>query len=279
MYINLKKRKLEYCGVISSNISLGVPLKRLRIITLISVLVFTSHSYGEQTAEIIQQGEVRLNQNQGAQNEIDQVNQKTKDLADEYYSTLKVVDGLKVYNRLLAKQLDNQDQEVEKIRTSITNAAIIERQILPLLVRMVAGLKDFVSLDMPFLLDERFKRIQTLESVITLSDVTSAEKARRVFEAFQIETEYGNTIEAYKGKLNLDGKTYDVDFLRVGRIAFMYRTVGSEDYGYWDSSLNAWQVVDTSQFKLNFDKGVKVAKQELAPELFTLPIRNVGAIQ
>lgn len=245
----------------------------LRLCALL-MLSLPSISYAEKTAEIVKEGEVRLEKNQQSQEQVDGLHKASRDLAEEYFSKLKVVEGLQIYNQLLAKQLGNQDREIERLRDSIANAAVIERQILPLLLRMVEGLDEFIALDVPFLLQERQKRANSLKTLIEKADVTTAEKARKVFEAYQIETEYGNTIEAYKGKLSLADKTFDVDYLRVGRVAFMYRTVGRDAYGYWNKEQQAWLPLESSQHKLNIDKGLKMARQEMAPELLTLPVLN-----
>jgi hypothetical protein len=177
----------------------------------------------------------RITENQQAQSQVNQVHEQTQDLVAQYQAKLKIVDGLKVYNGLLQKQLDAQDLEIDTLRTSIGNAAVIERQMMPLMVRMLDGLEAFIALDVPFLREERVKRVTNLRSLMERADLTVAEKTRRVFEAYQIENDYGRTLEAYKGKLDLGERSYDVDFLRIGRIALLYRSVGNDRFGYWDS--------------------------------------------
>ncbi len=226
--------------------------------------------------DIISEGDKRLVDNQSSQVLIDGVSNETQDLAAQYQEKTKIVDGLKVYNALLGRQLQNQEYEANTLRKSITDAAVIERQILPMLSRMVDSIDTYISLDMPFLQEERRARVATLRRILVNPGVTNAEKARRVFEAFQIENDFGNTIESYKGKLNLAEKTYDVDFLRVGRIAFMYRAVGQELYGHWDAHVNEWVPLTSSQFIRNIDKGIKIARQEIAPELITIPAKLYG---
>ena len=110
------------------------------------------------------------------------------------------------------------------------------------------------------------------------ADLTVAEKARRVFEAFQIENDYGSTLEAYKGKLNIGDKSFDVDYLRVGRIALLYRSVGNDRFGYWDKQSQQWIETSENKYKRNIDKGLKIARQEMAPELFDIPIPPVQEI-
>ena len=251
-------------------------LKLLPVLLLILLAVQIALAQGSNTGQVVAEGEKRLTENKAAQKTIDTLHEQTHDLVEEYQTLLKVVDGLKIYNQIMAKQLQNQDQEIEILRESIANAAVIQRQILPLLTRMLDSLDDFVELDVPFLFQERQTRINNLRRLILQSDLSNAEKARRVFEAFQIENDFGNTIESYKGKLNLDNKTFDVDYLRVGRVAFMYRTVGSEEYGYWNQDTRTWHPINSSHYKRNIDKGIKMATGEMAPELLTVPIANVG---
>ena len=54
-------------------------------------------------------------------------------------------------------------------------------------------------MDIPFLLDERMSRVKDLDDLIIRADVTTAEKFRKIFEAYQLEAEFGKTIESYHG--------------------------------------------------------------------------------
>jgi Protein of unknown function (DUF3450) len=224
------------------------------------------------TDEVIAAGQERLQQNQTAQEKVDQLHEQSGDLAEEYQTRLKEVEGLKVYNQILAKQLNNQANEMTSLDGSIANAAVIERQILPLLTRMLDSLDQFVKLDLPFLAEERSARVKHLRTLIEDSGLSNAEKTRRVFEAFQIENDYGNTIESYKGKLDIDTSTYDVDFLRVGRVSLAYRSVGGQYYGYWDVNAKKWVRITVGRYQRDIDKGIKMARQEMAPELITIPL-------
>lgn len=253
---------------------MNIKSKLILAVALAGILCSPSFAQ-DATRPIVNEGEQRLRENQAAQQTVDKVHEETRSLVEEYENLLKVVDGLKVYNQILAKQITGQEREVAKLQDTIANAAVIQRQILPLLTRMLNGLEDFIELDVPFLLTERTARVENLRRLILQPDLSNAEKTRRVFEAYQIETEYGDTIESYKGKLNIEDKTFDVDFLRVGRIALMYRTVGSEDYGYWDKNSGSWKPISEGNYKRNIDKGIKMARQEMAPELLTVPVANV----
>ncbi|RZV50002.1 MAG: DUF3450 domain-containing protein, partial [Pseudomonadales bacterium] len=186
---------------------------------------------------------------------------------------------LRVYNKMLRKQLRGQENEIAVLENSIADVAMMERQILPLISRMVDGLEQFVAIDIPFLQKERTTRVVKLRKLLERSDVTVAEKTRRVMEAYQIENEYGRTVEAYKDKLALGAASFDADFLRIGRVALIYRTVGSRQVGYWDISEAGWRTLPDVPYKRYINKGLKVAKQEVAPELVSIPLNPAQVVK
>ena len=176
--------------------------------------------------EITDAGEERADAGAADQQRIEAVANQTDQIAADYKTVIKVVDGLKVYNNLLQRQIDNQESEKVALDESIKNVALIERQIIPLMTRMLDSLEEFIQLDTPFLIDERNARLDRLRGMMERSDVTAAEKFRRVLEAYTIETDYGRTIEAYKGSVEVAGRTQEVDFLRIGRVSLTYQSVG-----------------------------------------------------
>jgi len=254
-------------------------LSRLAMSAALTCLTSFATVAQDPTGPVLQEEAERISDNQQAQKQVDRVQAKTMDLAGEYQNKLKIVDGLKIYNSLLQKQLDAQDREVDTLKSSIANATVIERQMVPLMMRMLAGLDEFIALDVPFLLEEREERVANLRALMERADLTVAEKSRRVFEAFQIENDYGRTLEAYKGKLDLGERSYDVDFLRIGRIALLYRSIGNDRFGHWDTRSKQWVETNRSQFKRNVDKGLKIARQEMAPELFAVPVPTVREVR
>jgi hypothetical protein len=244
------------------------------VVLLISTIgaIFTAEMVaGQAVDQIVAAEQRRIQQAQAAQDTIDQVVDQTRDLTEEYRSVMKEVDGLVVYNTLLDRQIADQNQELQNLRTSIDSVTVIERQILPLLTRMIEGLDRFVALDMPFLEQERTARVANLESLLGRADVTAAEKFRVVMEAWQIENEYGRTIEAYTGELQIDGNNREVDFLRVGRVALLYQTPDGMNSGAWDQANRQWVAVG-NEFRNSIRQGLRLARNQVGPDLLLLPI-------
>ena len=235
--------------------------------------IFTAKMAAGQQAvdELVTAENLRIQVAQGQQDQIDEIVTETRSLAEEFRAVMKEVDGLIVYNTLLDRQIVDQEQVLANLRTSIDQVQIIERQILPLLTRMIDGLDRFVALDVPFLLDERTARVESLTALLGRADVTAAEKFRVVMEAWQIENDYARTIFAYTDELSIDGTTREVDVLQIGRIALLYQTADGAQSGAWDQRNRTWVPVG-NEFRNPIRQGLRLARNQVAPDLLLLPL-------
>ena len=253
------------------------PMKKVRSLSaimtagftaIISASVFAQVTVDQVTAEGIK----RADAGAAEQQRVEQIASQTDDLLAEYNTLAKVVDGLKTYNSLLQRQVDNQETEKQALAESIDNVALIERQIVPLMTRMLDSLEEFIRLDTPFLMKERTDRVARLRDMMERSDVAAAEKFRRVIEAYQIENDYGRTIEAYRGSLDIDGQAREVDFLRIGRVALVYQTVGGGITGGWDTATGDWIILPPEVYKAAVNTGLRIARKQIAPDLLIAPV-------
>jgi len=233
----------------------------------------------DEVDQIVETGEKRAEEGAAAQEQIDKIANETDDLLQQYKTVMKVVDGLKVYNTLLQRQIDAQEAEMKDLNESIDKVAIIERQIVPLMIRMVEGLDEFIELDVPFLLDERRDRVASLEKLMERADVTSAEKFRNVLEAYQIENEYGRTIETYSESLTIDGQEREVDMFKFGRIALVYQSPSGDLNGAWNQETRQWESLDPVEYRSAIRTAMRVARKQAAPDLLSLPIPAPEAVQ
>lgn len=190
---------------------------------------------------------------------------------EEYAALLKQVDGLTEYNALMQRQIATQERQIMEMREAIGMVPDLERQVPPLLERMVEGLQQFISLDIPFLLDERNDRLATLQLLVENATVSDAEKFRRVLEAWEIENEYGRDVQAYTGQLEIDGTMRDVDFLRIGRVGLYYQTQDLALVGAWDKRQKAFVSLGTEQ-RNSIRQAIRMAQNTTAPDMVLLPI-------
>ena len=138
-------------------------MQTLSLALLTSAAVFSgSPAMGATLGDVFQVAEQMNAQAKRSQAKINDLTEETRQLLNEYKTVLKEVEGLRVYNKQLEKQIGNQEIEMEQLARSIDEVTVIERQITPLMLRMIDGLEQFVELDAPFLLDERRGRVDRL---------------------------------------------------------------------------------------------------------------------
>jgi len=207
-----------------------------------------------------------------SQQKIDKLTEQTQSKFQQYQTVIKETEGLDVYNSQLDKQIQNQLAEMQQLNLDIDQVSVIERQITPLMMRMIDGLAQFVELDVPFLPEERANRIAGLRDMMVAADVAVSEKFRRVLEAYQVEVGYGRSIEAYAGIIDINGQERDVDFLRIGRVALMYQTRDGSIAGRWDADSKSWENLG-DEYRMHITKGLRMAKKQLAPDMLVMPIK------
>ena len=234
-------------------------------------ILLASAASAQQLNQVLTQGERRIQLAQESQQRVDNAVTQTRSLSDQYRQVLREIEGLEVYNTLLQRQVARQADQKEQVRASIDQVTVVQRQIVPLMDRMISGLEQFVALDVPFLEEERRQRVEKLQSLLERQDVSVAEKFRRVMEAYQIENEYGRTIENYKGSLEIDGLVREVDFLRIGRVTLVYQTTDGQRQGVWDQGSGQWVALG-SEYRNRIRQGLRVARRQIAPELLLLPM-------
>ena len=87
-----------------------------------SVSAFAQANVDQLTAE----GENRADAGAAEQQRVEAIADQTEALLADYKTVTKVVDGLKIYNGLLQRQVDNQEKEKTELTNSIDNVALIE---------------------------------------------------------------------------------------------------------------------------------------------------------
>ena len=193
-------------------------------------------------------------------------------LLSDYKTVMKQVEGLRVYNARLERQIANQERRIADIDQSISDAAIIQRQIPPLVTRMLDGLDQFIDLDMPFDLERRKGNAEAVRSNLDRADVTAAEAFRQVLELYSIELQYGRGIESYSGTISVEGADREVDMLRIGRVALIAQTTDGADTRAWNNATRSWEELSSSDYSAAVRKAVRIAKKQATIELLNMPI-------
>ena len=205
-----------------------------------------------------------------SQKRINDLDDQAKEMLQKYNLLLVETESMNNYSDQIALQVKDQNEAIASYNQQLVDIENTAREVMPMMQRMLDQIDRFVQLDIPFLLEERRERIQKLKDVMGKADVAISEKYRRIVEAYQIELDFGRTLEAYDGKLEGDAAGRSVKFLRVGRVTLCYQTLDGTETGYWDKEKKGW-VVDNS-YRAAVKQGFAVALKQGAPELIQAPV-------
>ena len=205
-----------------------------------------------------------------SQQRINSVDDDTQKMLVEYRRALADAESQDAYSAQLTKQVSSQNVELADLQRQLDEVEDTARSITPLQQKMLATLHEFVQLDVPFLLEERSKRVANLQSMMDRADVSISEKYRRIVEAYQVELDYGRTIESYEGRLDDQGSSRTARFLRVGRVSLLYQTLDGQETGYWNATDRSW--VRDDHYSHSFKLGIAVAQKTSAPEMLLVPV-------
>lgn len=205
-----------------------------------------------------------------AQERIGALSDETDELFAKHNAAVKQLEALRSYNQNMREIVGAQEEELSALRGQLEQVDAVGRSVTPLMWRMIAALESFIELDAPFLIDERQERLGELRELMLRADVPVSEKYRVIMETYQLEAEYGRTIEAYRAPL-LPGSGETVDFLRFGRVALVYLALDDSEAGVWDADTRSWQVLDPS-FHDDVRTGMRIARKQIAPDLIYVPL-------
>ena len=243
-------------------------------IYLLSLLAFFGFSENTDIEEILSENENNFSLSEKSQSQVNELSTEKDSLLAEWKVVVKQVEGLKIYNEQKRRQIKAQEERMVTLAEQTRQVVVIQRQIPPLMERMADSLEQFVSLDAPFSLDERVKRINQVRATLSDPKVTASEQVRQVLEAYNIEREYGRTIETYEDAIIIDGEEKVVNILRIGRLALMYQLKDQSQAGIWDSEQNDW--VEVSGYRLPVRDGIRMANKTAPLDLLAVPVKFKG---
>jgi flagellar motility protein MotE (MotC chaperone) len=243
---------------------------RLVLLAAAVVPVLLAAPAGAQLNEALQAQAQVDKEGAGTQKDLNNIRDRTQDAAGRFAQATADAESLERYNNQLNSQVKTQETEIASIERQLLEIETTNREVQPLMQQMVDTLDQFVKLDVPFFLDERTARVQRLKDMMARADVTISEKYRLILEAYQIELDYGRTLDAYQGRLGAGADARTVEFVRLGRVSLMYRTLDGSETGYWDATQKKW--VADSSYKDDIQQALRVARGQGAKELLIVPV-------
>ena len=244
----------------------------LRTVVLAGVFGLLATGAGATTLADIYAAADRINQQaKESQAKVDALNDEARDIYQDYKIVLQEIEGLRIFNRQLERQVATQEAQIAEITDNMGKVSDIQRQVVPLMDRMVIGLEQLIDNDMPFFMSERRDRLENLRDILDNPDVAVSEQFAAVLNAFQIENDFGRSMSAYTDEIDVGGTQRVVEILQVGRVALLYQTTDGEETGFYNKQERLWEELDDS-FQASVRTGLRMAKKQAGQNLLPVPI-------
>lgn len=150
----------------------------------------------------------------------------------------------------------------------------LQSELSVFLDAVLADLELNIKSDNWFLKQEREFRIAQLKEIMIDPAQSSAEKFRRIFNALQIEAEYGSSVEVTQDTIELDGKKMMVNLLRIGRLSLFSQAIDKRKSAVFNPYTNIWQPLPES-VNQDLSKAIAMARLERTIELVKLPFGRI----
>ena len=255
-------------------------MKRVAILGSAAVMlaVLSAPAQAQQFTEALNTSERTARDTAASQQRIDQLDDQTAALLNDYRANLKQLEAARRYNASLNRNIEAQEREIVRLQEDIDNVAGLQRAMQPLMEDMVARFGEIVNADLPFRVEERASRSARLTGLLDDPNMSAAQKYRLIVEAYQIENEFGRTIGSYEGTIGSGEDALTGEFLRIGRIALIFKTSDDSVLRIWDSGQGDFVNLDRS-FLQDVKFGLRMAKEQTAPDILFVPVKPPVAAQ
>ncbi|HPF35648.1 DUF3450 domain-containing protein [bacterium] len=196
-------------------------------------------------------------------------------LTARYRAARANVEYLSAQRGIQQARVDALNERIGEFERRLTEATRLKDSIQDTLDMVMIQFEDWVEQDLPFLPEERARRVASLKDDMARPDATSAEKLRRLLESLQVEAGYGASVEVTEAQIDVAGEELYVDVLRLGRLALFWKTPDGERVGEFDQASASWVELD-GKYRRNIINAMEMATRMRPIELIALPLGRIS---
>jgi len=244
-------------------------------VAIIILLVMAHPVLGEDLSEKIEKPVKRsVEIRQKTQKEEDRWAEEKAKMQAEYKELELMRENLLAVNKRLRQEIDVHHEEIASIEGKIEEIERISEELLPCLFDALERLEESVASSLPFLPKERERRLKGLRRILEDPKNSTSEKFRRIMEALSVEAGYGNRVEVYQERIDVEGKNILVNIFRLGRLSLFFQTLDQETTGFYNPACTAW-VQFPRGCNREINKAIDIAGKKRSIDLLTLPLGRV----
>ncbi len=248
------------------------------ILAVLFVLVsplFPAHS-AESPTDLDRRMTAAIAEGQAAQAEAEKWDAERRELLAKVQEVRRRLRWTSHQTGKYAAYIENQEEVLAELRRRKTEAETMEMALAPFLDETLDRLRAFIEADLPFLPEEREKRLAALKEALDDYHSLLSRKTQRVLEALRIETEYGTSVETGSAVIELSDGPARVDLFRLGRTALYYRTPDGGRCGWFNRETASWEPLP-ERYSREIQQAMAVAEKRRTPELLDLPVGRPGS--
>ncbi len=212
---------------------------------------------------------------QDTQEKKDRWSKEKARLEARYQSAKAHSEALKEQRAQLNKRIETTREKVQGLTRRLDESTRLEQGLQQIIEALLLRLETGTDNGLPFLPDERAKRLHFLKEIIAQEDISSSAKLRHLLEALQIESEYGDTVEVYQQQIVVEEQQIFADIFRLGRLSIFWRTPDGKRVGEYDRVTKQW-VALPNVHKREILKAIEMANKRRPIELLELPIGRLA---
>lgn len=244
----------------------------------ICCLLSSTNTYSQTSAILsksLYEAQSMISDSKESQNRINQTIAETERLQREHKSVSKDLKETNINLLHQEKVHTLQLSKLQELEIQLSQISKTENSLVPMILDLIDWLDNHVNKDLPFYINERLDRIEMLKQNAINPDISISQLYHSVLEAYQIENEYGYSIDTYKHTIEINNKEIETQILRIGRTALYYLSFDATHGGYWSTKEQRWKPVETPILK-EISQGIKIANKQIPPSLLTLPLEVLG---
>jgi len=176
----------------------------------------------------------------------------------------------KKYSRYVSS-MEEKIAELQRIKVEMER---MEQELEPFLYSLVDRLTVAVQADLPFLKQERTRRLDFLQRTLDDHELSNGEKLRRILEALEVETAYGRSTEVSEQTVQLDGNPTLATVFRAGRLGLYCLTPNHAHAGRYDRETGGFVTMDSDFVRPLTELQAMIERKRFTNFIF-LPVKEV----
>jgi len=253
----------------------GILLALLLLASTAAVAQDTARQTQDPASETVQTAGEALDTRRQSQQQLDNWAAEREQLQQRWRAAEAQVQYLEERTALERDRLAALQAAGDELARRLEESQRLESSLEDTLLVILRDLDTAVAADLPFLPEERARRLRSVRAELSDPAADSADKLRRVLEAVLIEARYGGALEVYQDRIDVAGEEVTADLLYVGRLALYWLTPDRTRGGAWDTVDQAFVPLEGDDLDA-VRRAAEMATRRRAPGVLALPLGEVA---